>query len=1027
MKLHEHGFNSPWRLLVIGATLLASGLPGSPLRAQCDPPLQWGMSCNDWIQVSLPSNCTEEILPDLILEGALFPNAVYEVEIFHGINSLGNTAHSGLIGLTLTVQVTNLCTGENCWGNLAVSDHWAPSFDCPQNPVVLFCGQDAGLVPPPPLNDNCDTNLTPILFGEATESFGCGAVDGIWERIIRHWGGEDASGNEASPCQQEIIIVRGTLEEVVFPPDRDGEEAPVIDCGNPDIDPANTGYPTLNGQIMNGEQCAFSAFYSDLLIPDCASTQKILRTWTIWDGCLPAIPGQNPLSHSQIIWVSDLAPPTIQCPGEITVYLQTLACEGPVELPALEAEDNCSGYTLSVQTPAGNLETNGGIIEGLLPGLHPISYTATDGCGNQSLCEVSLLVSDGVSPVVICDETTVVSLDADGQAELPAADPDDGSYDGCSEVSFLIRRMDDPSDFASFAAFDCEDVNEGPVTVQVQVSDLYGNVGYCMVQVIVQDKIAPFLECPPSVSLECNQDPTDLSLTGAPEVWDACTFLLGWTDMGLSPNVCGWGELIRTFQAVDKPGNVTICQQTITILSNSPFGEEDIIWPEDYAYSDCTGPEYFHPDSLPAQSAWPVFGDHPCALVATNYEDAYFDIATPACFKILRTWRVIDWCQFDVANPDAGGYWEHEQILKVSDQTPPAMVCNFNSFVKVLSPDCLETINLPYPGITDCSPEVEITVESPFGQGFGPFPGVPLGEYPVTYTATDQCGNFSYCSFVLQVVDAKKPTPYCENGIVVELMQTGMLEIPASIIDAGSFDNCTEQEDLIISFSPNPADTIIKVDCSTPAGLVIEMWVIDEAGNADFCQTIILIQDNMNACPGVPVVAGTVTTEEGLGISEVWMKLNGIADPPTFTDLAGAFSFFDLETGSDYTMTAEKDLDPLNGVTTFDMVLIARHILGTQLLDSPYKIIAADVNRSNSVSTLDLVELRKVILLYENSFPNNTSWRFIDAAHVFPDPFHPFQAPFPEAIHYNDLIAGLPPPSFIAVKTGDVNLSATGY
>lgn len=64
------------------------------------------------------------------------------------------------------------------------------------------------------------------------------------------------------------------------------------------------------------------------------------------------------------------------------------------------------------------------------------------------------------------------------------------------------------------------------------------------------------------------------------------------------------------------------------------------------------------------------------------------------------------------------------------------------------------------------------------------------------------------------------------------------------------------------------------------------------------------------------------------------------------------------------------------------MVLVARHILGTQLLDSPYKIIAADVNRSNTVSTADLVDMRKLILQYEGSFPDNTSWRFIDASYI---------------------------------------------
>jgi large repetitive protein len=98
-------------------------------------------------------------------------------------------------------------------------------------------------------------------------------------------------------------------------------------------------------------------------------------------------------------------------------------------------------------------------------------------------------------------------------------------------------------------------------------------------------------------------------------------------------------------------------------------------------------------------------------------------------------------------------------------------------------------------------------------------------------------------------------------------------------------------------------------------------------------------------------------------------------------------------------------VNPSNGVTTWDLVLISRHILGIQTLGSPYKIIAADANKSNSVTTLDMVHIRKVILQIEPGFPNNTSWRFVDKTFVFPNPANPFQTTFPEVINYNNLSA----------------------
>jgi hypothetical protein len=117
--------------------------------------------------------------------------------------------------------------------------------------------------------------------------------------------------------------------------------------------------------------------------------------------------------------------------------------------------------------------------------------------------------------------------------------------------------------------------------------------------------------------------------------------------------------------------------------------------------------------------------------------------------------------------------------------------------------------------------------------------------------------------------------------------------------------------------------------------------------------------------------------------------------------------------------------NPLNGVTTFDLVLITKHILGVQYLDSPYKIIAADANKSNSVTTFDLVEIRKLILFIITEYQNNTSWRFIPASWTFSNPSNPFASAFPECIHV-DLSSGnsITDVDFIAIKIGDVNGSA---
>jgi Cohesin domain len=88
--------------------------------------------------------------------------------------------------------------------------------------------------------------------------------------------------------------------------------------------------------------------------------------------------------------------------------------------------------------------------------------------------------------------------------------------------------------------------------------------------------------------------------------------------------------------------------------------------------------------------------------------------------------------------------------------------------------------------------------------------------------------------------------------------------------------------------------------------------------------------------------------------------------------------------------------DWLDGVNTLDLMVIAKHITGKQVLPTPYKIIAADVNKSHTITAFDIVALRKLILGIYTELPHNTVWRFVDAKHVFPSSQNPFESVFPE-------------------------------
>src|SRR6185436_19652468 len=87
---------------------------------------------------------------------------------------------------------------------------------------------------------------------------------------------------------------------------------------------------------------------------------------------------------------------------------------------------------------------------------------------------------------------------------------------------------------------------------------------------------------------------------------------------------------------------------------------------------------------------------------------------------------------------------------------------------------------------------------------------------------------------------------------------------------------------------------------------------------------------------------------------------------------------------------------------TADIVKIQRHVLGLEILDSPYKIIAADVNTSKSITAADISEIRKLVLGIVSKFNKVESWTFVPKSYQFPNPALPWNAPRDINVHILD-------------------------
>lgn len=167
-------------------------------------------------------------------------------------------------------------------------------------------------------------------------------------------------------------------------------------------------------------------------------------------------------------------------------------------------------------------------------------------------------------------------------------------------------------------------------------------------------------------------------------------------------------------------------------------------------------------------------------------------------------------------------------------------------------------------------------------------------------------------------------------------------------------------------------------------------------------------------------VGGTIMTPDSQFIKTATVSISGHNSLTISTSIDGSYIFDATKEGS-YSVAPSKSNDVVtgNGISIADMLLIRAHILNNQKLPSPYKIIAADVNGSGTVSAADILRMHRIILGIDSTFPGGKLWEFVSSDYVFPNPDVPF--PFVSVRTYNKISSNQTNQNFIGIKLGDVD------
>jgi hypothetical protein len=638
---------------------------------------------------------------------------------------------------------------------------------------------------------------------------------------------------------------------------------------------------------------------------------------------------------------------------------------------------------------------------------------------------------DYIPPTAVCDDQLHISLSGNGEAVVYAQSFDEGSNDNYCFAGVKVRRKDQPyADFGPYVVFDCDDIGLW-IEVELKAIDCAGNYNICWSYVKVEDKLDPYISCPYPTTVGCDET-EDWGVVGMANAYDNCGVAsLDFQEID-NTGSCGTGTRTRVWTAVDYYGNTASCTQTIHVVDNTPVY---INFPPDYTTYECTSTSSLHPDSLPAPFDRPEVVGADCELIATNYQDWVFTAAEPACKKIIREWKVIDWCAYDEYYGEQG-LWEDRQILKIVDTLPPTFTCPDDVIVSTNYGACTATFSLPAPtDIDDCLSDVEVNIITELGEG-PTYENIEIGEYTAKYILEDGCNNVSKCEINVSVVDASPPGAVCLNGVSLSLMGNGMAELWASDIEVSSYDFCTPYEDLRFRIGPAPdsaqveppADSVIFFNCEDLGTNVIALWVGDTSDNWDYCLTYAIVQDNQDSCgttsplSELAMLAGRVHDEFGNGIFSTEMAIDS-SSYWQMTNDEGSYWFYDMPMYEDYMLRPSRSGDLLEGVDQSDVLALAKHLSGQDTLDSPYQIIAADIDGSGFLNQDDLMALQFMVLGMENPGMYSRNWRFVPADFVFPIQ-SPLAVNYPQYIEVNDLLFDQDSLNFIGIKLGDLDVDA---
>ena len=458
-----------------------------------------------WAEPLASDNCAIASFSSTDSSGTFFPGGTTTI-LYVAIDSSGNV--------------------DSCSFTITVTDNEPPVLACPMD---ITQDTDPGVCEAvvtwmvPNVTDNCAMD-TVVATHQPGDTFGLGTTMVTYIAI-------DSAGN-ADTCSFTVTI--------------EDNEGPLLIC------PADTvvaNDPGFCGAVVN--------YTPPVGIDNCSGATTVLTGGGASGGLFPlgvasvTYTSTDSLGNSSVctftITVVDSEPPVITCPMDTVISNDLGQCAAVYSFNNATFTDNCPGTSVAL---------TGGLPSGsnFPVGINLVTFTATDGAGNQDSCTFSITVQDTEVPLISCPVDVTISNDT-GSCDAVYSYTTPIATDNC-----VIDSVFQVSGIGSGGTFPFG------VTTEVWVAvDTAGNLDTCAFTVTVLDNENPVAVCQ---DITAQLDGTGMVIITGNDVDGGSSDNCQVASLTVSPAMFGCsntGPNTVTLTVTDSSGNASTCSATVTV------------------------------------------------------------------------------------------------------------------------------------------------------------------------------------------------------------------------------------------------------------------------------------------------------------------------------------------------------------------------------------------------------------------------------------------------------------------------------